>query len=151
MKGQARTGVSGSCDVGRHEGASGGSYEELLCVESHVRASTDTVPSDSRSSRIGGPGSGNPQDGPPQPEGGWTGHSVGRSRRTVVQGRTHSPLTCPGSFLRLPGYQGDLSISEPQELQRDQRCLNRPVPQELSREQEHVHKSSFQELSREQG
>ena len=44
MKGQARTGVSGSCDVGRHEGASGGSYEELLCVEIHVRASTDTVP-----------------------------------------------------------------------------------------------------------
>ena len=100
---------------------------------------------------LGGPGSGNPQDGPPQPEGGWTGHSVGRSRRTVVQGRTHSPLTCPGSFLRLPGYQGNLSISEPQELQRDQRYLNRPVPQELSREQEHVSKSSFHELSREQG
>lgn len=100
---------------------------------------------------LGGPGSGHPQDGPEQPEIGWTGRNVGRSCRTALQGRTHSPLTCPGSFLRLPGYQGDLSISEPQELQRDQRYLNRPVPQELSQEQEHMSKSSFQELSREQG
>ncbi|DAA19274.1 TPA: vomeronasal 1 receptor, D9-like [Bos taurus] len=44
-----------------------------------------------------------------------------------------------------------MSIFEPQELQRDQRYLNRPVPQELSQEQEHMSKSSFQELSREQG
>ena len=48
---------------------------------------------------LGGPGSGRPQHGPPQPEGGRTGHSAGRSRSTVVQGRAHSPLTCPGLFL----------------------------------------------------
>ena len=44
-----------------------------------------------------------------------------------------------------------MSISEPQELQQDQRYLNRPVPRELWQEQEHVSKYSFPELSREQG
>ena len=99
---------------------------------------------------LGGPGSGHPQDGPPQPEGGWDTAQVEVTVQSCKAGPTvHSPVW--GVSSGAAGDQGNMSISEPQELQQDQRYLNRPVPRELSREQEHVSKSSFQELSREQG